>query len=209
MVNELEKRNLTKVVLFGTNQPGVLAVADEFKKGIVGSKVSVVSEQIFNGGETDMRSYISKAISAKGDIFLILASSPEVEILTKQIREQKINTPITSIESFEFSNETALFNGQWYVGPAVADESFAQEYMKTGKSPLFGSANMYDVIRLIITATEKGKGGKLTPETLLRNINSIKDFPGALGILNFDKDGIILSKAIVKVMENGVPVVAK
>jgi len=208
MVVELEKKNLTKVVLFGTNQPGVIAVANAFKKAALGSKVTVISEQIFNGGEKDMRSYINKATLAKGDVFLILASSPELEVLTKQIKELGVKTPVTSIESFEFSNDTSLFNGLWYVGPATADEKFAQLFAKTGKNPLFGSANMYDVINMIITATEKGNGKTIpAPEVLLSQINNLKDFKGALGILNFDNDGIVLSKAIVKIMKEGKPII--
>ena len=207
MVAELQKRNLNKVVLFGTNQAGVIAAANEFKKGIQGTSVNIVSEQIFNSGTKDMRTYISKANNAKADIFLILASSPEVEILTEQIKELKITTPITSIESFEFSNNTALFNGQWYVGPAVADESFVKNYKATtGKDPLFGSANIYDMIRMIITATEKSNGKTIPrPEQLLSQFNSLKDFKGAIGTLNFDKDGIVLSKALVKIVKNGKP----
>ena len=195
--------------MFETNQPGVLAVTDDLKTKIVSTSIQFTTDQIFQPGETDFRSYISKAKVTGADIYLLEATTPELEILTKQIRDAGIKTPITSIESFEFSNQPSLFEGQWYIGPAVPSDAFAAAFkQKTGNNPTIGSPNMYDIVSLLMTAAEMSPAGHVpTQQELLSQLNSIKNFKGALGTLNFDPDGVVISDATVKEIKNGVPMV--
>jgi branched-chain amino acid transport system substrate-binding protein len=205
LISEFQKRGIKKVVLFETNQAGIVALTNDLREKLVGTDIKLVSEQKFNIGEKDFRSYISKVKNLDADIYLLEAASPEIEILTQQIREVGIKTPVTAIESFEFSDRPELFEGQWYVGPAMSSQEFANLYIaKTGKQPTLASPNVYDIVRLIITAAETGK--VTNADELVSELDKIKDFKGALGNLNFNSDGVVISKAIIKVIKGGSPV---
>lgn len=207
-VPELVKRGYKKVAILGAQIQGVIAVIDSFKKDIKGTDVVVVSEQIFNFGTTDFRTMIAKAEAAKPDIYMLEAFSPEMERLVKQMREMGIKTPITAIESFEQSDQPETYEGMWYVNAADASNEFIEAYSKTyGKTASLGSGNAYDAIRLIAVAAENtGSGGMPSTGEIASELYKIKDLKGALGSLNVDADGFVISKAVVRMIKDGKPV---
>ena len=138
------------------------------------------------------------------------ATTPELEILTKQIREAGIKTPVTTMEAFEFSDQLSLFEGMWYVNGADPTQWFIDLYTnKYGQGPKFGAANAYDVLNLIVKATELAGDGKTKPtRTEIRNaLANIPEFDGALGThLTIDANGVVDSKAVVRIIKDGKPV---
>ena len=120
----------------------------------------------------------------------------------KQIKEMKINIPLTSVESFEYDQGALpLLEGQWYVSSADPSESFMASYKEKYNSlPYPGSGYAYDVIRILITAFEKEEA---TNEGVAKTISEMKDFPGVTGVLSVDSDGNINSKAVVKKIIDG------
>jgi branched-chain amino acid transport system substrate-binding protein len=206
-ISELQKRKIEKVAYFTLNSSGYLATEEDVKTNLVSTSIKIVSEQKFNAGEKDFRTYISKAKLTDADIWVLGAQSPELDILAQQIREAGVKIPITSINSFEVSKNPSLYEGQWYVGSAAPTQEFVDIFTaKAGYSPTFGAANIYDIVSLIITGAEKSKTVP-TQSQLLEQIKRLKDFKGALGILNFNQDGSVISKAAVKMIKDGKPVV--
>lgn len=204
-ITELSKKGVKKIAYFVLNSQGYLATEADVKTNLIKAGIELVSEQKFNTGEKDFRTYISKAKLANADIWVIGAQTPEIDILAQQIKDSGVKIPITSINSFEVSKNPGLYEGQWYIGSAVPAQKFTDGFTtKAGYSPTFGSANIYDIVSLIMAGFEKGKvvAGQ---ETLLGQIKSIKDFAGALGILNFDADGAVISQAAVKIIKDSKP----
>lgn len=209
LVAEMQRRGIKKVIMFEQNQPGVLAVTTAFRKDLAGTDIELVASEKFNTGETDFRSLISKVKNTVADIYLLEATSPEIEILTNQLREAGIKTPITSVESFEFSDQPNLFEGMWYVNAADQGNAFTTKFTTTyGEGPKLGGGNAYDIIKMIVYAAEKAGNGKEKPaaEQLRDEFSRIKNFNGAMGILNLDPDGLVVTKAVVRMIQNGQPV---
>lgn len=70
-----------------------------------------------------------------------------------------------------------------------------------------GAANAYDIFNLIVAATEAFKGStKPTPNQIANEFTTIKDFSGVLGDLSINEDGIVISKATVRMIKDGKPV---
>lgn len=207
-VKELQKRNIKKLAMFNLNQQGVAAIAGDLKEKLKGTDISVVTEQMFNFGERDFRSIIMKAKQSKPEIYLLLAFSPELEMLARQIKEVGITTPLTSIESFELTEQVDLFEGEWYVNAAEPTGKFIDQYnKKTGKNPVMGTANAYDVFNLIVAAAEKIESStKPTTKEIAEELMKINSFTGALGDLSVNEEGIVISKAVVRVIKDGRPV---
>jgi branched-chain amino acid transport system substrate-binding protein len=206
-VEELNKRGIKKVAYFVLNSQGYLATEADVKDNLMKAGIDLVSEQKFNTGEKDFKTYISKAKLTNADIWVLGAQSPELDVLAQQIKDFGINTPITSINSFEVSKNPSLYEGQWYVGSAAPSQKFVDIFTnKAGYSPTFGSANIYDIVSLIIAGAENSSIAQ-DHKNLLEQIRSIEDFNGALGLLNFDGEGAVISKAAIKIIKNGKPLI--
>ncbi|MEX1014546.1 MAG: ABC transporter substrate-binding protein, partial [Candidatus Paceibacterota bacterium] len=207
-IEELKRRDITKLGIFEVNQQGVAAVTNDLEEKLEGTGIEVVTKQAFNFGETDFRSIISKARDGGAEIYLLLAFSPEVEILARQIKEIGIETPLTSIESFEFTEQKDLFEGEWYVNGADPSDSFANEFeLRAGTSPTPGAANGYDAFNLIVSASENiRQSTKPTSDQIIEELLKINNFSGALGDLYINEDGIVISEAVVRMIQDGKPV---
>lgn len=213
-INELNKRGVKKLVFFAQNDnPGASALINQFEKDIKNTNINVMSTQRFNTGTRDFRTIIGKVKDLGADIYVLEASSPEIETLTKQLREAGVKGPVTTMEAFEFSDQLSLFEGMWYVNAADPEQWFIDSFTtKYGHMPKFGSANGYDVLNLIVQAVEKSGDGKTIPsrEEIKNALQQVKGFNGALGKnLNIDKDGIVISEAVVRIIKDGKPMTIK
>lgn len=209
-VQELKKRDFKKIGVFLVNDDGAQAIYDEVQNKMKGTGISIVDTQIFEKGTSDFRTLILKSKQKKPELYLLLSFSPELELIAKQMKESSLDIPLTSIESFELTKEKDLFEGAWYVSSAEPSENFIEQYeAKYNKAHTVGSANGYDIFNLIVYAAEnfgKTNGSrKPTIDELVDALHSIKNFQGALGDLSVDADGIVVSKASVKIIENGKP----
>ncbi len=208
-VAEAQKRGIKRIAIFSMNQQGALAITNAVKKEVIGKDLQIVSDDVFNLGERDFRTIVVKAKEKNPDIYLLHTFSPELELLTKQIKELGITTPLTSIEAFEFTEEPSLFEGYWYVQAADPTNSYISMYKaKYGKDPQAFSANTYDNVLLVAEGFEKAGDGKTIPshDKVAAEMLNIKDFSGALGILNIGSDHIIHSQAVVRMIKAGKPV---
>ena len=207
LLSELNKRNLKNVVLFEQNQPGVLAVTNSLRSQVAGSGVNIISTQKFNGDEKDFRTLIQKAksVTPKADIYLLEATSPQLEVLAKQISEAGIKAPLTSIEAFEFTDKPELFKGDWFVAAASQQQWFVDAYKaKYGSDPKLGSGNGYDVVNMLVSAFEGAGDAKTKPgeDNVRQALAGFSGLKGAMGDnLSIDKDGIVITQPLVKTVQ--------
>jgi branched-chain amino acid transport system substrate-binding protein len=213
-VSELQRREIKKLVIFEVqDNPGAAAITKALEEEIEGTDIEIIANPKFNSDTQDFRTLIAEVKDKDADIYLLQTSSPSLETLYKQIREMGIETPVTSIETFEFSNDISLFEGSWYVNAADPEEWFVDKYTnKFEDSPKFGAANGYDSLQIIVRAIEKIGNGKEIPsrKDIRDAIQNTKRFDGALGKdLKFDDDGIVDSDAVVREIIEGSPVTIK
>ncbi|NOZ67739.1 MAG: ABC transporter substrate-binding protein [Deferribacteres bacterium] len=206
LIDEMQRRGIRTVGVFRTvTAEGYVVYMDDLRKGLKNAGIRLVTDQTFQNGTKDFRSLISRAKPANPDIYVIFADTPELELLGKQIKEAGIKTPLTSIESFEVSQNMELFEGYWFVSVAEPSEAFARTYKERyGVRPPLCAPNAYDMVNLIVTAVERaGTSGKPTTAEISRELRKIKNFPGALGNLTINQDGIVLSEGTLKIIKNG------
>jgi branched-chain amino acid transport system substrate-binding protein len=207
-IEELKKRNIKKVAMFGANIQGITAVMDEVQKQVKGTDIEIVSSEVFNFGTTDFRTIIAKAKATHPDIYVPIAFSPELETLAKQLKDAKIDAPMTSLEGFELTEKPDLFEGYWYINAADPSDQFRTEYKNVyGKEQVVATANAYDITKMIIESSERaGKNKKNITSADIKDVLYGVDTQGALGHLTINKDGFVLTKAIVKMIKDGKPI---
>ncbi|HSU73148.1 MAG TPA: ABC transporter substrate-binding protein, partial [Candidatus Binatia bacterium] len=190
---EAQRRGVHRIAAIILNQQGATAIFDEVKARL--GNMRLVHESRFDAGETDFRTMLLKAKESSPDLYLVGAFSPELEMLAKQARELNV-TPLSTIESFEFTPQPELFEGYWYVNAADPTDEFRERYeSRFGAAPTPGAANAYDAARLLALSTGS-----------IDELHAIRDFPGALGNLTIDAEGIVWSKPVVRQIVNGKPV---
>ena len=203
MVQQLKERGINKIGLFTGNQAGMLAVANELKSQLNGTGISVVSDLVFNIGEKDFKTLIAKAQPSNAQVYVLFCFTPELELLAKQMKDAGVKTPLTAIESFDQTNQPELFNGYWYVSASDPSSSFVDQFkQKFGQAPSFGTANVYDIIGMIVTAIESDKSsGTPNADQISLNLHNLKDYKGAMGDLSIGDNGLVLSQATVKTVK--------
>ena len=202
---EMNKRGLSTLGIFHLNNPGILAVNESLIRLSPEYGIKIVTNQEFQPGDRDFRSIIAKAQITKPQIYALLSIAPEIEILTKQLKELNLNN-LTTVIYFETSSNKSLYEGLWSVGFGQALAEFEEEYKNIYKGDLSWAApNAYDSFNLIVKAAEVYTGqGKPPIKFIANQIQNLKNFTGVLGRLTVDDRGIIDSSVLVKVVKNGI-----
>ncbi len=211
-VQKAQEHGYNRVAIIVLQHPGAIAVVDAAKKHAKGTDIEL-HEEFFNPGEKDFRTVLVRSKQFNPDAYMLMAFSPELDILHKQLKELGIKAPLTSIEAFELSNDPSQFEGHWYVNAADPTGAFADKYKAAyNKEPVFGGPNAYDIFKMIVKGFEdsgKDASVKPSPEEVAAALMQIKDFDGALGKLTVGEDGIVWSPAVVRTILNGKPVTIK
>ncbi len=212
MAAELKRRGVKSAILFEQNQPGVLAVTKVLREDLTKEGINLAGSETFSTGTRDFRSLISKMKNIQADMYLLEATTPELEVLAKQIRDAGITTPFTAIESIEFTDQPQLFEGVWYINGADPSQEFVDNFTtKYGYAPKLAAGNGYDVVKMVVYAVEKAGDGKIIPtgEEITKELAKINGFDGAMGELSVDPDGIVVTEAVVRMIKDGKPVTIK
>jgi len=210
-VKELNKKGIKKLVFFQIEgNAGATAIMSAFEKEIAGTDIKVLATKTFTPGTRDFRTLISEVKDLHPDIYVLQSTSPEIETVYKQLRDMGVKEPVTSVETFEFADNLAPFNGSWYINSADPQKWFIDTYTKRyNEAPKFGAANAYDGLNLVVKAVESIGDGKTVPthEQIKDALTNIKSFDGALGKdLKFDSNGQLISGAVVRMIQDGKPV---
>lgn len=180
----LGKQNIKKVVIIYEDQEGILTQIKPFEEKFTRDySGQVLGKEAFKQGDTDFRNHIAKLRGLGADYMFVLgATSVEKPRILKQSREAGWNIPAITQSPFEDPEvlnvggstvEGVIFNTVVYT-PEWGDR-FQQKY---GYQPDTLAAKYYD--GLLITAEAIRRGG-YTGEGVLRALNDIKEFDGALG----------------------------
>ncbi len=178
--------------IFAVNEAGFQRIVQEYRKQ---SPIKPAFIENFNSGTRDFRSMILKRKKSKVPAVLILGLSPELEILVKQIREQKWKVELTSIESFGLVPNKNFLAGSWYIDSAANWDQLQERYVDDKSAYTAGAAQAVDSMNLLIEAYENSTlaGATFTQEALALAFRKISEFPGVSGPLNVPENGIIAS----------------
>ncbi len=200
-LEELKNKKIKNISVLRVNNSGIASVYQSIKDLSPNYGINISSEEIFQPGEKDFKNVTMKSISSKPDEYVVLALSPEIELLTKQLNDYGV-TNITTAFYFDVAQKKEIFNGLWFVGYSkLNDLGFEERYKERFKREMtFGVPNFYDAFNLIVDIAEKYKGNQKPDSNYFADkIGQLKDFKGVLGNLSSDIEGIIDTPASTKV----------
>ncbi len=125
---------------------------------------------------------------------------PAIDILKKQIIENKLDVDYTCILSIEASVNKKMFEGDWFVSDIIFDDWFGDEMdERFGVDVNYGSPNVYDALFMLVEAFENSETNDV--ETIGSYIRVKKDFDGLMGPLQAHENGIFEVEPKVKVIK--------
>ncbi len=201
LAGQIKKRGYTRAAAFvNVSLNDYMSIYNDLK-----TRVDFVATGEVQNGQKDFRTEIAKVKQAGPDIIVTILRTPELEILTKQIKELGLSVPLTSIESFAVSKEKELFEGEFFVGGAEPSNDFGEAFKKEyGRDQTIGAPNAYDIVKLIITAAENAKSSsKPKIKQISYELKKIKNFDGALGRLYVKPSGRVFSSPTVQMIKDG------
>ncbi len=206
---ELAKiKKAQRIAVIAMNHQWPQALVSELKKQTTGTSFQICDIQYFNSGTRDFRTLIAKQKATSPDLILVLAFSPEFELITDQLNEMGLHDQISSIEAIDMAANFKQLEGVSYVGQISTDQFRKNFSQRFGREPFVGAANYYDMFNLLVTACEQsGATGKPTSTQISDSLKQIQNFSGALGPLTILPSGIIESSAVFKQIKDGKPVV--
>jgi ABC-type branched-subunit amino acid transport system substrate-binding protein len=198
--------------------------------------VTVVAEERFTSQERDFRTLLAKlkAYAPQPDILYIGGFSPQLEIIGRQFAQMghwsetraykdtvkhgrvavstRIKPPLTTCECFDETQEKQVFEGCWYVAPAMPDEEALQQYKKRFGMQMIGSVALaYNVVMLTAQAYETAPSEEIPPShaTVAQILRETKEFKGLASTVTNDGRGFFVAPAVTKVIRDGKAVVEK
>lgn len=203
-LKEMKNRGLKTLSIFAVNNQGIASVDRAFHDLALQYDIEILSDETFQPGERDFHSIIAKNTKEKADIYVLLALSPEIEILAKQLKEIGIGNISTTVY-FELAKDKGVFEGLWSIGLAESNKKFSNQFEETFKRDIsFGVPNVYDAYNIIVDSAESYSEKNIpTNEYIMNKIKNMDKYNGVLGELSIDEKGIIDTPLIKKIIRGG------
>lgn len=185
------------VVILQSNEAGFERISAELQRRAKGDP-RVVGVHTFNSGSADFRALLLRVKRVAPDAIVLLGVSPDIELLARQARALGVSAALTSIEGFGLAVDRRAFAGGWFVDSAEPSADFQLRYRaKFGRQVTPGVGHAYDTVQMIVRSFQRGAPA----EQFAENFRSIVGFPGVVGRLNVQSDGVVWSEAAVKTID--------
>ena len=218
--SEVEDQELAKFVVPRYKNIGLLYVNNEWgvshynaiKTEIEKLKGNIVAEETFLMDGTDFRTQLLKIKSKNPEAVFLLAVAKNAGIILKQAKELEIKTQFFGTQSLQSQDLISIAgeeaNGIIYSysfdpqAEGLITKTFVEKYKaKYNEEPTSYVAEGYDALDLIIKAINECK--EINTDCMKTKLSGVKDYPGILGSLTFDKNGDVYYPYFIKTVKNG------
>ena len=203
----------TAAVIHVDDQFGT-SVAEYFQNAFKAAGGRIVDVESNPVGALDLRTQLLKIKNANPEALVIFNNIPEEGYTVAQAREIGLNAKIFSnvfmMDPQNIKVAGAAINGVRGVAlqfdperSPVAKEFAAKFTKRAGRAPSTSDVLAYDGARLVGEAVQKVG---TDPQAIRNYIVNVKDWPGALGKINFDANGNIVLQTSIYEFTNQKPV---
>lgn len=194
MLQDMKKRGITKIAMLHSDVAFGTSASDSLEKLVKDYGITLVDNETFGNGDTDMTPQLTKIRGAAPQATVIWATGPGLAIATRNYRALGIKAPLYlthAANDFNFlrlagdaANGVLLPSSKIYVAGELPDSdpqkrvltSFSAAYQaKYGHPPATFAGNGYDAAMLLIDAIRRA-GDK--PEAIRDALENVQDYVG-------------------------------
>lgn len=196
---ELARRNLSTIAIVSTEHAGTLAIVESLTK-IIGNAKTVLSES-YAYDVRDFRSTINRIKARKPSAVALVLLPGQCSIFAKQLKQSGYKGETFGFEMMSDTSEVkaaaGALDGIWYVDGYAGTPEFLAAYKQNfgADAGLYGAANGYDIINLLVSAWSKGLQ---TGSQIAEHLATLKDYRGACGEYSATGDNRFTLKAEIK-----------
>jgi len=229
-LERLGKDGITKIGVIadsgGFGKDGV----DVIKKNVGAYGITVVSEQLFNAGDTDMTSQLTKIKGAGAQAVVMWNAGKEAATVASNMKQLGMTVPLVgshgnarkefitgagaAAEGFTFAAGKVLSPEQY--GTSTEEYKVVKDFIdrytkKYNAAPDTFAGHAYDAIHIIADAAGRVEGD-VTPAKLRDAIEATQGFIGVGGTFNYsptDHNGMKATDLVTYEIENGAWTVLK
>ena len=209
----VKKYNIRKVaLLYGNDDVFTKSGFDTMKKVAEDLKLSIVTIETFQKGQSDYKAQLTKIKALSPDAVFCSALYEEGAVILSQARKTGIKVPFVGGNGFnspkviEIAKEAAeglIVATPWFAeknDPKV--KAFVSRYEKAyGKKPDQFAAQAYDALYIMSEALKKA--GKADRVALRDALAGIRNFDGVLGRFSFDAERDVVMEPNVLIIKGG------
>lgn len=206
LVEFLINKNITRVAVYTAKNTFGKSYRDSFMDQFGAKGGNIVFDDGSMDYQTDFKTDILKIKETNPEaLFLVPASRQQMGIFIKQLKELGINIlvlggSVTEQQDLLDSAGTAA-DGVIYPYVIPKNMNVVNEYKeKYSKNPSMEVLNGYDAFNILYTELKECNFEK---SCVKQNLDSLKNFNGVMGTINFDKFGDPEVKLILKTVKNG------
>jgi branched-chain amino acid transport system substrate-binding protein len=206
-------RGLRKLAVLYIDNEGGIGGSSAFRAQFTKLGGTIVLEQTYAQGATDVRAQLTKIKSSDADGVMIGSYPPDTAIVLKQAGEVGLRLPLffqtEAVQNPEVLRDAGdAANGAIYILAAPASGEAPQAFVaaydaKFGHKPELFAAEGYDVVRLIAAAVTASNGAAFSGASIRDYLNAVRNYAGASGAITFDGHGDVIKPFAIKTIEDG------
>lgn len=201
-------------ILFDQTQAYSKGLRDDFTTAIKRMGGEVVSDQAYNGGDTDFSAQLTKIKDSGAEIIFIPGYYTEGGNIAIQARKLGVTIPLIGGDGWDSSQLPAIggkaIEGCYYSNHSAPDQpnmkEFVEKYRQAydGATPDALAGLGHDAMMVLFEAMKRAKS--LDGRDLARAIAETKDFHGVTGDITIDRDHNAQKRVVIVQIRNGQPV---
>jgi branched-chain amino acid transport system substrate-binding protein len=209
------QRGLRRLAALYINNEGGIGGASAFKAQFTHLGGTIVIEETYAQGATDLRAQLTKIKAANADGVMAGSYPPDTVLILQHARELEMRVPLffttESVENPDVLRQAGeAANGAIYIlaAPAAgaAPDKFVRAFEgKFGHRPEVFAAEGYDVVRLVADAIAAARGSAFNGPGIRDFLYGVRDYAGASGTITFDRNGDVIKPYAIRTIEGGSP----
>lgn len=207
LVNELKRKKVEQLGIITSTQPSSMVLTQSVIQQLKAhSSIKVSAYQQIESGEKNFSGLINNMEKKNPDLYFIMASPDEIELIQSGMNTAHVKKPITSIIGRVTPKVMKVFDGQWYIDTHEMKpefiKQFKQEYLNHPVTEAGYAFDVFHILNQSVTMAIKTKHGFSSKE-LVNQIHILAKGVGVMGPFNLDKKGILFTESEIKTVKHG------
>ena len=204
------RRNIKNVSTVINNHKGSILSINEFKHSAAKYGINIIDEEIVNLDNIDFSLLAAKMKDKNPEIYITTLFPPSLDIWKTALIRQNISTPITGMDTLDYSTNKEMFEGSWYVSDSLINEELSKRYEQKFKKELIVTQAFfaYATLDLLIDVIEQ-YNEKPTTQQIITGLMKAHKQNSVVGSIKWSAERLLEVKPIVKKIVNGQPVVVE
>ena len=206
LVNTLKQKKVSQLGIITTNNPSDKVLTNSVMKQLqTDSGIKIAVYEQYDVGTKDFSNLVSKIKGKNPDLYFIMASPEDIELIQSSMKAAQIDKPVTSIIERVTPKVMKVFNEQWYIDTKEMNPEFVRQYQEANFNyPVTEAGYAFDVFQIlnqsVIMAMKNGT--QFSRQALADQIHNLAVGTGVMGTFNLDKNGILYTKSEVKTIKD-------